>query len=89
MAIYTNGAVTVSATAVKVCTIAGAGGGVIQNAGANDVYLGGPNVAATGAQQGVKIATGVTLTLPSTGPDGHDLYAISPTGSTVAFLAVA
>lgn len=88
MSNYLNGAVNVTATAVKVCTTYSTDGVLIQNAGANDVYLGGPNVAATGATQGVKIATGVTLTVPSTASEGHDLYAISPTGSTVVFLKV-
>jgi hypothetical protein len=69
-----------------VCTTgSGQSGVVIFNTGAT-IYLGGPNVATSGANQGVPMATGTTLTVPTVGGLYHDLYAICATTSTVSYL---
>jgi hypothetical protein len=85
---FANGAVSVTSTATLVCTVRGVNDGVlVQNSGATDVYLGGPSVTASGATQGVKLAAGATVTVPTSGPYAHNLYAITASStSTVAYL---
>lgn len=87
MGSYRQGTVVVPVTAVLLCTVSMPSTGVVvQNRGTVDVYLGGPSViAADTAAGGVKIAAGVTLTIPSFGTAQQDLWAIA--ASTTAAVA--
>ena len=84
---YLHGTVTVTASATLICSpLSSPVGVLVQNNGANTVYLGGPTVTGSGTTQGVSVAAGASVTVPTAGDAVHDLYAISPSGSTVAYL---
>jgi len=77
MATYDNGMTVVGVTATKVCTVDAESSGVlITNNGAAAVFFGGPNVATSGANQGISVAAGATQLFPSIGGVTHDLYGI-------------
>jgi hypothetical protein len=89
-----SGTVTVGTSPTLICTLAAGGDGVIiQNSGSSQVFVGDSNVAASGADAGISVAAGATLTIPGVrgGPlFTPDLYGVVETGSTtVAFLAPA
>jgi hypothetical protein len=76
---YLNGLVQVQAgTPTLICTVGSENDGVlIQNTGNAPVFLGGPNVAASGANQGVSVAANATVTVPSVGGTTSPLYGIT------------
>lgn len=80
---YYNGAVSVSATPTKLCNVGYENDGVlVQNTGAQTAYLGGPNVAASGANLGISIAAGAIMSVPTVGGGGSDLYATTASSTT-------
>lgn len=85
---YSNGQVTVGTAPTKVAVVPQENAGaLVSNTGSVDVYLGGPSVAASGANQGALLAASATLTVPSSGSEDNTLYAVVGTGtSTVTFL---
>ena len=79
---FAHGSVSVGTTATFVATVTAV---IVQNAGETAVFLGGPNVTATGATQGICLAANATMTIPTVALLAHDLYAVvaSDTGSLV------
>jgi hypothetical protein len=77
--------VTTSATAIALVE-ADATGVLVQNNGSVLIYLGGPTVTSSGATQGVSVAAGATLLIPSTGSVPNTLYAVA--ASSTAAVAV-
>jgi hypothetical protein len=90
-----SGTVTVGTSPTLICTLASQGDGVlIQNSGSNPVFVGDPTVAASGANAGIQVAAGETLTIPgvhSGAPSfAPPLYGVVATGTTtVAYIAPA
>lgn len=83
---YAQGAVSVTTTATKVCTVPAENDDVLVYCSA-DTFFGGPSVTATGATAGVKVSATTLTHIPSVGGTAHDLYAIVATStSTVTFL---
>jgi hypothetical protein len=58
-----------------------AGGLLVQNNGSAAVFVGGPSVTTSGANAGVQIAAGATLTVPTTGAEPLSLYGIVATAT--------
>jgi hypothetical protein len=86
---FASGSVDVGDTPTLVCSVAQENDGVlVQNTGSADVYLGGVDVAASGAEAGIVLAAGAVMTVPSVAGRVHDLYAVAAaaTSSTVAYL---
>ena len=81
---YVSGTVTVGTTATLIASPSGPGGIYLSNSGAT-VYLGGPNVTASGATAGAAVLTGGNIILPTQGP-AHDLYGISASSTAVSFV---
>lgn len=73
---YANQLVTVGTTPTPICTLATPTGVVIQNFGTAAVFVGGANVAVSGASQGISIAAGSILTLPTAGEENETLYGV-------------
>jgi hypothetical protein len=89
MTSYNNGLVqVVSGSPTLIVTVASENGGVlIQNVGNALVFLGGPTVTSSGANQGVSVAAGATLLVPSVGGQTNALYGVTAaTAQNVAFL---
>lgn len=83
---YGNGAVTVTTTATKVCTIPAENDDVLVYCSAATIF-GGPSVTATGATMGVTVPASTLVHIPSAGGVVHDLYAIvASSTSTVSYL---
>jgi hypothetical protein len=76
---FQNGTVTVGTTAALAVSLNPAQWAVLQNTGANTVYIGGPTVTSSGAGLGVSIAAGASLAIPASGIDVQNLYAITST----------
>lgn len=84
---YNNAATTVSSTATLIATVSGDNSGVlVQNNGSVTVFLGGPNVTASGATQGFSLAENTSVLVPSTGSSANTLWAI--TASSTASVVV-
>ncbi len=84
---YNNGLVTVATTATVICSVGERGGVIIQNNGSAAVFLGGPNVAASGANTGISLAAGATLFIPSVGTNPKTLFGVVAAGTApVVFL---
>lgn len=85
---YVQGTVTVGTSATLLCSpVSGAHGVIVQNNGTAAIFLGGPNVTASGATQGVQLAVAASITVPTVGETAHDLYAIvASTPGPVSFL---
>jgi len=75
---YINGATTVTTAATLITNVpAGVGANVlVQNNGSAAIFLGGPSVATSGANQGFSLAAGASILLPASGSDVHALYGI-------------
>jgi hypothetical protein len=73
---YFNGLVTVATTPTPICAIGARAGVLIQNNGSAAVFLGGPNVATSGANTGISLAAGATLFVPSVGTLAATLFGI-------------
>lgn len=87
MSDYAQGSVSVTSTATLVCLVGPENDGVLISNTGSTVYLGGSTVTASGATQGIPLATGATINVPSLGSVSHSLYAITATGtSTVNYL---
>jgi hypothetical protein len=83
---YFNGLVTVSTAPTPICALGARSGVLIQNTGSAAVFLGGPNVAVSGAFTGVSVAAGSTLFVPSVGSLAATLYGVAAASQPVAFL---
>lgn len=86
---YASGTVTVGTTAVLLATVTSNGGVVVQNnsSTALTVYLGGAGVTSTGATQGYTLPQNATVTVPTLGDAGCQLYAIAGSpGALVTYL---
>lgn len=85
---YANGATTITTTPTLICTPeAESNGVIIQNNGTPTIYIGGANVTATGAYQGISLAANTTITVPTQGGNPHQLYAITASSTaTVTWL---
>ena len=84
MAGYKQGVVSVGTSPTVIATIGAApetGGIVVQNNGSAAVFLGGSNVTSSGATAGVQLATGATLTIPTTGAEPLTLYGVVATAT--------
>jgi hypothetical protein len=85
---FSNGLVTVGTTPTALCTIAGRGGVIVQNNGSAAVFLGGANVAVSGASTGISLAAGATVFVPTAGSSTAILFGVVATGTQpVVFLA--
>lgn len=73
---YFNGLVTVGTAPTAICSVGARGGVVFQNNGSAAVFLGGPNVAVSGATTGISVAAGATLFVPSVGTNPATLYGV-------------
>lgn len=83
---YAQGAVSVTTTATKVCTVPAENSDVLVYCSAGAVF-GGPSVTATGATAGVTVPATTLTRIPSIAGTVHDLYAIVATStSTVTYL---
>lgn len=81
---YNNGATSVTTTPTLIATVESDSGGVlVQNVTgtAITVYLGGVNVASTGANQGFSLAQNASVTVPSVGSVPNQLYAVAASGT--------
>ncbi len=85
---YSNGLVSVGTTATPICSIGERGGVVIQNNGSALVFLGGPNVAASGPNTGISLlGSGATIFIPSVGTNPKTLFGVVATATQpVVFL---
>jgi hypothetical protein len=82
---FQNGLVNVGTSAAKLCTIpAGCQFVIIVPTAA--IVIGGPNVATSGAQQGVPVGLGVAFQVPNILGVSHDLYAVAASPTTCAVL---
>jgi hypothetical protein len=90
---YSNGLVTVTTSPTVITAVQQLPQGpLITNTGSETVFLGGPAVAASGANQGVPVAAGTSVQVPASASEDNTLFGIvtaqdgiSAT-STVAFL---
>lgn len=84
---YSNGLINVATTPTAICTVGERGGVVIQNNGSAAVFLGGPNVATSGASTGISVAAGAPIFIPSVGTNPATLFGVVATATQpVAFL---
>jgi hypothetical protein len=84
---YNSGQVTVTTAPTPICSVAERGGIVIQNTGSAAVFLGGSNVAISGANTGISVAAGATLFIPSVGTNAEPLFGVVASASQpIAFL---
>lgn len=84
---YSNGQAIVGTTPTPICSVGERGGVIIQNTGAAAVFVGGPNVAVSGASTGISLAAGATLFIPSVGANPKTLWGVVATASQpVVFL---
>jgi hypothetical protein len=81
-----NGQVSVSTSAVLVTNITRGGCVVVNTSASQLVYLGGPSVATSGANQGIPLAANASIVLPSFGSLNDAVYAIAGAAATVNFL---
>jgi hypothetical protein len=89
---YNNGATTVGTTPTLIAVTAdcGTGGVLVQNNGTATVYLGGPSVAASGANLGISLAQGTTpLLVPTVGGPADGLYAVTASSSATVVVLFA
>jgi hypothetical protein len=88
MSTYSNGTTSVDTSPTLICTVPEENDGVlIQNNGSVAVFLGGPSVSTTGEDQGLSLAAGSVLSVPSVGDSPHDLYGIvESTSADVSWL---
>jgi hypothetical protein len=86
--VYNTAATSVGSSPTLIAVVASDDGGVlVQNTGSVSVYLGGPTVAASGANQGFALAgTNASVLVPSVGGPPNQLYAI--TASSTATVVV-
>lgn len=79
---YVQGTVSVGTTATLIASPGkgGTAGIFLSNGGSAAVILGGATVTATGATEGVSLASGSTILLPTAGPP-RDLYGITSSGT--------
>ena len=84
---YAHGTVGVTSTATPITTISQIpeNSGVLVQVSA-DTYFGGSTVTTSGATAGIKVSTGSTLLIPTTGAGSQTLYAITASTSNVTFL---
>src|SRR5947209_7923808 len=78
---FSNGLVTVGTTPTPICTVATPAGVTVQNMGTVAVFIGGGNVAASGANQGISVAPNAIVTLGTAGEDNETLYGIVATAT--------
>jgi len=84
---YSNGLVTVTTTPTPICSVGERGGVLIQNNGSAAVFVGGQNVAISGANTGISLAAGATLFIPSVGTNPATLFGVVATATQpLAFL---
>ena len=77
LANYSNGLTTVGTTATLICAVDAESDGVlVANTGSATVFLGGADVTASGANQGIPLAQSTTLAVPSIGGLQHQLYGV-------------
>lgn len=79
MGSYINGSVAVQpGSPTLICTVPAENDNVlIQNAGTAAVFIGGPNVATSGGNQGLSVAPGAFVPVPSVGGMKNNLYGIT------------
>lgn len=87
MATYVAGTVTVGNTATPIASPGDCLTMLVQN-GAAVVFLGGANVATSGANAGVQVAVNGSTTVPVSGDAQATLYGICATSTTVSYLYV-
>jgi hypothetical protein len=87
---YKQGQVSVTTSPTLICsTVATSGndGVLIQNLGTVAVFVGGANVATSGANAGISVAANAIVTIPTTGAANNSIFGISATtGQLVSFL---
>jgi hypothetical protein len=79
--VWNNGQVTVGTTATAICTASIVGSVVIYNGGTGTLYVGGPNVTASGATQGVPVAASGSLSLVIAGDVARTIYGVVASGT--------
>lgn len=85
---YSNGVTTVGTSATLICSVDPESDGVlVANTGSATVFVGGADVTASGANQGIPLAQTTTLLVPSIGGLQHQLYGVVAVSTqTVAWL---
>jgi hypothetical protein len=85
---YNTSATSVGTSPTLIATLAdaGTGGVLVQNNGSVTVYLGGPNVASSGANLGYALAQTTSVLVPTVGGPPNALFAV--TGSSTATVVV-
>lgn len=85
---YNNGSVSVTSSRVLICTPnAGHTSMLLSNGAGATVYLGGPNVASSGANMGAALLANATVNIPVSPSSDCPLYGIvASTASTVNWL---
>jgi hypothetical protein len=83
---YSNGQAIVGTTPTPICAATGRGGVLIENTGSAPVFLGGPNVAVSGANTGISVAAGATLFVPTVGNLAAILFGVAAASQSVVFL---
>jgi outer membrane protein assembly factor BamB len=86
---FSSGTLAVTSTAAIALTVQPGQWVQLQNTGSTAVFLGGSNVATSGANIGYSLANGATLLLEPIGGEAQALYAISATTGTLVWLAPA
>jgi hypothetical protein len=80
---FSNVSTTVTTVAAPLISIPPGVWCVLQNTGANPVFVGGPTVASSGAGLGVSIAAGASLALEPSSIDVQNLWAVTGTLTSV------
>jgi len=81
---YNQAATTVGTAPTLIAVVESDSDGVlVQNNGTAIVYLGGSNVAASGANLGFSLAANASVLVPSTGGAANSLYAITSSSTAV------
>ena len=84
---YNNAPTTVGTTPTLIAVVeSDADGVLVQNNGSVAVFLGGANVAASGANLGFSLAENTSVLIPSTGGAANSLFAV--TASSTATVVV-
>lgn len=80
---YTTTPVTIGTTPTAIALVPRINGTVpLTNTGSATAYLGGPDVAASGANQGFPVAAGATVDVPASASLDNELYGVVSSGST-------
>jgi hypothetical protein len=88
---YNNQSATVGNTPTKIAALEGVGSGgvLVQNTGANTVYIGDSAVAASGTHLGFSLAAAASVLIPTVGGPADDLYAITASSTSVVVVLFA